>query len=718
MKKRILALTLAAVLALSAIGCGQQSTTATTAALSETTAAPNETTTAVPVEEGIYTPGVYTGEGQGFGGVVTVTLTADANSITDVAITGDSETPNVGGAALEELAQQVKDAQSAEIDGVAGATVTSGGVREAAAKAIAAAKGEQTGAEVAALTPGTYTATKEGFQRCHVTVSVTVDETSILSVEVVECTDNPITVTETPCQEIPAAILANQTYNVDGVTGATFTSNAIKNAVRDCLEQAGGSDGFSAAVEHAPLVQGEDVYTDILVVGGGGAGMMATIEAYSGETANESNGLKVMLIEKAGFLGGTTSVSGGAFYNYVDESGAYDDVWLDQVVESEKALLQPFMELEINEDLIRGEAQRFVRTNNLLAEAGVNAPSGPWGTSLASPDDHQEPKWAGSYLAYAVNKYLPTTDIDVRLNTRAMEILTDESGAVIGVSVQDKTSTYDIYAQKVILACGDFASNPEMIAEYAPEFVNAYIFGAGTNTGDGLRMALEVGAVPLGNTMMGTLAYDNIIGIQPDYRPFLNYGVGRSMVVNVEGERFFDETSNRDGKWYQHSRTLLNQTEPVAWGIVDSNNPNIQVLIDSQEENVFHADTLEKLAEMISVPTENLLATVEQYNGYVRDGEDKDFGALVSEMYAVEEGPFYAFILRPVVMTSLVGVKVDGECRVLREDGSAIPNLFAAGNMIYGGNLATCYVAAHGVGTALYSGDLAAYTAKEEILNR
>jgi len=708
MKKRFLALITALALALSAFGCSPKQPESTTEQPASTQEQPKSTEA-----QGIYTPGTYDGESMGYGGTVTVTITVDASSITNVTVTGDQETPNVGGAALEKLAEQIKDAQSAEIDGVSGATFTSTAAREGAAKAIAQAKGEQV-ENTANLTPGTYTATKEGFQHCHVTVSVTVDEKSIQDVQIVECTDNPVTVTETPCREIPAAILANQTYNVDGVTGATFTSNAIKNAVRDCLDQAGGSDAFSAAVEKAPLTQGEDVHTDILVVGGGGAGMTAAIEAYSGETAKEANGLSVTLIEKAGFLGGTTSVSGGAYYIYDDETGAYDDAWLDHVVESEKTALQPFMHLEINEDLIRGEAGTFVRTNKLLGEAGVNAPVGPWGITLSSPDDHQEPYWNGSYLAYAVNKYLPDTAIDVRLNTRAMKLITDETGAVTGVEVQDKTSTYNIYAEKVILACGDFASNHEMIEEYAPEFVEGLVFGAGTNTGDGLRMALEVGAVPLGDTMMGSLGYDNVVGIKSDYRTFLDYGNGRSMIVNMEGNRFFNEA----GRWYEPYHRLLKQEVPVAWGIVDSNNPEVQVLIDSTFEDVYKADTLEELAEKIGVPAENLLATVEKYNGYIQAGEDKDFGTPVEEMRAIEQGPYYAFILRPVTMTSLVGVKVDGECRVLREDGSAIPNLFAAGNMIYGGNLVSYYVAAHGVGTALYSGDLAAQTAKSEILNK
>ena len=169
-----------------------------------------------------YQPGVYAGEAQGFGGAVKTEIETDNEKILSVKVAAEGETPAIGGAAAEQLAAAILEAQSAEVEAVAGATVTSGAVKEAAAKAIAAAKGEE--AAVATLTPGTYTATRAGHQRRHVTVSVTVDETSIKDVQIVECTDNPITVTKTPCEQIPAAIVANQTYNVDAVTGATITS--------------------------------------------------------------------------------------------------------------------------------------------------------------------------------------------------------------------------------------------------------------------------------------------------------------------------------------------------------------------------------------------------------------------------------------------------------------------------------------------------------------
>ncbi len=661
--------------------------------------------------EGLYQPGTYSGSAQGFGGDVEVTVEVTENEITSVSITGAAETPEVGGAALPELEKQVMDSQGSEVEGVSGATFTSTAVRDALADALAQASGEEASEAEAALVPGTYTATKEGFQRCHVTVSVTVDETSITDVVIDEITDHPQTLIQTPCEQIPADIIEHQTYNVDGVAGATMTSNAIKSAVRDCLDQAGGSDAFSAPVEHAELVQGEDVETDVLVIGGGGAGMLASIEAFSGETTAEQSGLSVMLVEKAGFLGGNTNLSGGVRLFHADPEGKYDEAWVDQAVQDEMNTLQPFMELPFNEDLIRSEMEVMVHTNELLDEVGVNSVDA-WGYLQFAPKEHEEPKWFGSYLTEAVNDYLPNTGIDVRLNTRAMKLLTDEDGAVIGASVEDKTSTYNIYAKKVILSSGGFAKNPELIEEYCPDFVNGKVFAAGCNTGDGLIMAREIGAEIIGDKMFGHLGADEIEGARPDYSLTFYYGYGTPMYINMNGERFVNEDKNS----YAIYHDLLKQDVPQGWGIIDADNADAQVLEDSESQYVLKAETLDELAELMGVPADNLKKTVESYNVCVEKGEDTEFGTAIERMDAITDGPYYAFILSPITFSSLVSVKVDGNCRVLNTDGEVIPNLFAAGDMVLGGNLTSYYFDARGVGTAVYTGDLSARTVKEELL--
>lgn len=661
--------------------------------------------------EGLYQPGTYAGSAQGFGGDVEVSVEVSENEILSVSITGDAETPEVGGAALPELEKQVMDSQGSEVEGVSGATFTSTAVRDALADALAQASGEEASSEEAELVPGTYTATKEGFQRCHVTVSVTVDEEAITDVVIDEITDHPQTLIKTPCEQIPADIVANQTYNVDGVAGATMTSNAIKGAVRDCLDQAGGSDAFSAPVEHAELVQGEDVETDVLVIGGGGAGMLASVEAFIGDTTAEQSGLSVMLIEKAGFLGGNTNLSGGVRLFHADPEEKYDEAWVEQAVQDEMNTLQPFMELPFNEDLIRSEMEVMVHTNEVLDETGVNSVDA-WGYLQFAPKEHEEPKWFGSYLTEAMNDYLPQTGIDVRLNTRAMKLLTDEDGAVTGAAVQDKTSTYNIYAKKVILCSGGFSKNPELIEEYCPDFVNGKVFSSGCNTGDGLIMAREIGAQIIGDKMFGHLGADEIEGARPDYSLTFYYGYGTPMYINMNGERFVNEDKNS----YVIYHDLLKQDVPQGWGIIDADNADVQVLEDSESQYVLKAETLDELAELMGVPAENLKKTVESYNACVEKGEDTEFGTAIERMDAVTDGPYYAFILSPITFSSLVSVKVDGNCRVLNTEGEVIPNLFAAGDMVLGGNLTSYYFDARGVGTAAYTGDLSAQTAKEELL--
>ncbi len=262
--------------------------------------------TKAPSEAGVYTPGTYTGEGTGFGGTVKVTITVDANKITDVKVEGDSETPTVGGAALEDLAAQIKE-KGAEIDGVSGATLTSNGAKEAAAAAIAQAMGTaEEGGEEIAFTAGTYEGTAQGYQG-PVTLSVTFSETGIEDIQVGEQKETDHVGTSAYDIMIPEIIEANGT-GVDALSGATFTSRAVKEAVNAAAEAAGCTniDAFKKnTIEHTAgsPIEGE---WDIVIVGAGGAGMMAGAEAAQ-------NGKTVLIIEANAEMGGNTLVSGGAY---------------------------------------------------------------------------------------------------------------------------------------------------------------------------------------------------------------------------------------------------------------------------------------------------------------------------------------------------------------------------------------------------------------------
>lgn len=655
-----------------------------------------------------YTPGTYKGNAMGFGGDVVATITVDESKITEVFLEGNSETENVGKAALSTLAEQVKKVQSADIDGVAGATVTTGAVKEAVKMALAKAKGESTSS---ALVDGTYTATKNGFQEGYETVSVTVKDNKITDVSIVESTDFPITLVTAPLNEIPKAILENQTYNVDAVVGATFTSNAIKNAVKDCLDQAGGSEAFSSPVVKE-LVKKEDLNTDVLVIGAGGAGMMAAIEASVNDELGQSSGLNVTLIEKAGFVGGITMLSGGVRYFYEDETGAYDDAWVNACLEKEKAALSASMELEFNEEFMKNEILVNPIANKLMADMGVKSEDA-WGYQQFIPsDDHVDPKWAGSYFAYVVGPYIENSDIDLRLNTAATSLVTDETGAVIGAEVQDREGTYTIYAKKVILATGGFAQNLDLVKKYAPEFTEGIVFSSGTNDGDGIVMLEALNADIIGDKMMGHIGADGNVGARPDFGGSVYYGWNTHPFVNMNGERFTNEGKSK----YQIYHDILNQPELTCWAILGSNDSFVANLEASTSEYVHKADTLEDLAKELGIPADKLQQTINEWNTMVEAGVDEKYGLDASHMAPVGDGPYYAYILRPITMTSEVAPRVDGFGRVLNQTGEIIKNVFAAGDMVMGGNVTSYYFDARGTGTAFYSGTLCGKTAREEIL--
>ncbi len=300
--KRLVALSMAAVLAGSMTAC--QSQPAETAA-PDTTAAETETAETAAAG-GVYTAGTYSASEQGFGGPVTVTITTSDSEITDVKVEGADETAGIGAAALEPLQEAILAAQSDEIDGVSGATITSDAVKKAAAAAIAQAKGEaEAGAELA-FTAGTYTGTADGYNG-PVEVSVTFDDKAVTAIEVTSSTETEHVGDIAFDILIPQMIEANGT-GVDGVSGATFSSRALKGAVNAAAEEAGVTNASQFAantIEVKAQDPIEDTW-DVVVVGAGGAGISAAAQAAQ-------DGNTVLVIEKNAEIGGNTLVSGGQY---------------------------------------------------------------------------------------------------------------------------------------------------------------------------------------------------------------------------------------------------------------------------------------------------------------------------------------------------------------------------------------------------------------------
>ena len=245
---------------------------------------------------------------QGFGGAVTVTLTVEDGVIKEAVIDAPNET----------LAKAMVEQNTVKVDAVAGATITSEAVLAAAEACLS---GET--AEANRYTPGTYEAAAFG-QNGDVTVDVTFSEDKIEAIEVKEGHIETPGVGDIAIETIPGRILDAQSLAIDTVTGVTMTSRAIITAVGDCVEQAGGSrDALMIAPEKAP-VQDEEMTADVIIVGGGGAGLAAAVSA-------SDEGASVILIEKTGFLGGNSIVSGG-IYNAPDPEQARKDFMARQPI--------------------------------------------------------------------------------------------------------------------------------------------------------------------------------------------------------------------------------------------------------------------------------------------------------------------------------------------------------------------------------------------------
>ena len=255
------------------------------------------------------TDGTYTAAAMGMDGDVTVEVTIAGDAITDVKVDVSGETPGIGAEIGDTVTQQILDAQSAEIEGVSGATISSDAVRAAVVDALAQAAGEAAPADAdaaLAFTAGTYSATSSGYNG-PVELSVTFDDAAVTGIEVVNSVETAQVGTVAYDILIPQIIEANGT-GVDGVAGATFTTRALKEAVNTAAEEAGCTN-LSAFTSNTLEVTAQDPIEgtwDVVVVGAGGAGIAAAAQAAQ-------DGNTVLVIEKNAQIGGNTLVSGGQY---------------------------------------------------------------------------------------------------------------------------------------------------------------------------------------------------------------------------------------------------------------------------------------------------------------------------------------------------------------------------------------------------------------------
>ena len=259
-------------------------------------------------------------------------------------------------------------------------------------------------------------------------------------------------------------------------------------------------------------------------------------------------------------------------------------------------------------------------------------------------------------------------------------------GKVCGVKVEDAEKAYQIKADKVLLCCGGFTRNTDLIEQYAPEYVDAFAFTGAGSTGDGITMTQDLGAQVVGTGMMGLFGLNPALGY---YGKFGNLVWQTTVTLNAEGATF-----GMEGAFYGKTlKLLLDQTDACGYGIADATSSCAERFEEAVEAGyVRKYDTVEELAAGEGMPEDACVASVAEAG--------------------LSEAPFYVITKRPLFIGSIPGLKVSSTCEVLGEGDEPIEGLYAAGELIFGNVFDNAYpCSGTGVGTSCYTGTVAAKAA-------
>lgn len=510
-------------------------------------------------------------------------------------------------------------------------------------------------------------------------VEVTVENQKIKDITVLETKENPI-LSEPVFNQIKALMIDKNNANVDAVSGSTATSEAYINAVQAALKKAGlNLSADKISVEPEKEKQTTQEY-DVVVIGAGGAGFSAAIEARNA-------GANVVILEKMPSIGGNTLISGGemnapgnwvqkklninndsaeTFYNDTMKGG--DNKGVPELVKifTDNALasaewLKDYIKVKFLED------QLFQFGGHSVKRALI-------------PEGHTGAEMISKFKSKADELKIP-----IKLQTKAEEFIT-EGGKVVGVKAKNAAGQDLVFKAKkgVIIATGGFGSNVEMRKKYNPEMDEKYLTtDAPGTTGDGIIMAEKLNAATMGMEYIQTYPISNpktgLISLVADSR------FDGAILINQEGKRFVEELERRD----VISKAILAQSGGYTYQLwnqdIDNISKTISVHKDEYEELVkegilYKAETLEDAAKHFQIPVETLKATVARVNEFAKTGKDLDFNYR-GKFVSLEKGPYYIQKAVPSVHHTMGGLVIDTNAKVKTKDGKVIEGLYAAGEV-------------------------------------
>ncbi len=521
----------------------------------------------------------------------------------------------------------------------------------------------------AGLVPGAYTASFPG-RNGDITVTVLVSEDAIVKIEVASHTETA-QFGGKALDEMPQQMVDAQSVQVDTFAGATVTSNALKAAVADCLGQAGNAGAFSdAPVPGEPCER--ELSCDVVVVGSGISGMAAALSAAQ-------EGARVIMLEKLSLTGGAATGSGGAILAAGSclQNEADGNMDPEGLVEN----LYRYSEEQANLDVIKHVVAHSAEVIDWSVGLGVDFEVGQcYGTPIHYAHRALNPDGSGKSGCNVFNKTYPAflaAGGTCLLNTRANELLQDEDGAIAGIKATCGPCTYTISCPAVVLAAGGYEGDAELLSQWSPhcgiQMVDTLCHVG--DTGDGIKMGLAAGSYFVGTGYgQTTAAYNPLPAIK----------------VTADGVRYCNETHSEEGLDQGHQfKAFYDSGSQWTYTLFDSSTLDETAAAEFEKAqkrgDVYEGDTLEAVAEAAGVDPAGLVATVQRWNEMVAAGVDEDFGCeQLAEIGTYEDGPFFLVPYTMVINGTVGGLKIDDASQVLREDGSVIEGLYAAGETCNG----------------------------------
>ncbi len=675
-----------------------------------------------------YTPGTYTAAIAGQNGPVKVEVTTSADKILSVKIVDQKETEGIGSKAVAALPAEIVKAQSADVQGIAGASVSSAAIKKAVQECLNQAQGKK--AAPLALKNGTFEGKAYG-NNGWLTVEVTIKDNKITDIKTPGQRETKY-LGDTAIREIGKDVLQYQTLNVDNIAGATVTSTALKTAIAQAIEKAGGDiAAFQKSVPEkikkvAGITKGS---ADLIIVGAGGAGLSAAV------TAKDLGVKNVLVLEKMPVIGGNTLRCASAF-NAADPDRqkalpmtetlkeAVVKAISEKPVSEEHAKLMADVKAKYEAYLKSGSKTLFdcpewhaLQTYNggdkvghipLIRQYSNNVlDTLHWMQSKGSPvmdrvsqgagalwqRTHQLDAPAGLGLIDPLYQSAVKQGVNFKLGMRVQDLIFNDKGRVIGVTATDKVGNKYEFTSKdgVILATGGYSQNKEMRQKSAPhltpEMVSTNQPGA---TGDGIVIATRHGADTTGMNYVQVypLATPGTGALQGRARKMS--GLDDVIDVNKNGERFVKEDARRD----EFVAAIKKQPGGVVYDINDSSivkplnsfNEDVETLVSIGR--IYKADSLADLAKQLGMPADKLEATVAEFNKMVEAKNDPKFGRKLFDRPIVKP-PFYATPRAPSIHHTMGGLQISTNAQVLDKKGKPIPGLYAAGEVtggIHGSN--------------------------------